>query len=593
VNERIQAKPAEKSSSFVPTHSGLLQRKCACGGPPGVDGLCAECRTKRLSGLQRSPQRSPGGHTGLSEAPPIVQEVLASPGQPLDVPTRAFMEPRFGHDFSQVRVHADAKAAESAAAVKARAYAVGQHVVIGEGQPTHAPTSASRHLLAHELAHVVQQSRGGSVLDLTPSAPHEREAHAAARAVATGQPRIRVMSSTGVGLARDEASSTPVLSTNPLNFPEQVIEMPWRGVTDKSNVQGYLRDSKYFWEHYVSNKNWAVHLSRDNQTLISSGDSPIVDDTWIRHNPQHAPYKGDKLIHHHIGQGSRTVAIPETLHRAHNVLHQKQQTVGTPTTTTKTPDPVPADRTETNVRKHSKQGPGSKPAKIRGLGISGETPPPVGDIPPSSAMSGMSPEELRPASATERADIARVDPVTGKVRNIPPAGGSSVPKTSPASTRPSLGSTALRGLTNPGLMGALNVFHWMAEVHETGHVNFGQFAESGGEPGVVTSIIFSPGEGMAELTTTFSSHSREELKTLTFEEAERTLKHGDRFIYIRTVNLLQGQPEWVQRRFSGFKQFTDSKVYEIWKISDGNAFPTGCKSDDGTNFSCPPAGPWV
>jgi hypothetical protein len=503
------------------------------------------------------------------------------------------MEPRFGHDFSQVRVHADSKAAESAKAVIARAYAVGQHVVIGEGQPT-SETSAARHLLAHELAHVVQQSRGGSVPALTPSAPHEREAHAAARAVATGQPRIRVMSSTGVGLAREETSSTPVSSPNPLDFPEEVIEMPWRGVTDKSNVQGYLRDHEYFWKQYVANKNWAVHLSRDNQMLISSGAPPIVNDTWISHHPQHAPYKGDKLVHHHIGQGSRTVAIPETLHRAHNVLHQKQQTVGTPTTTTKTPDPVPADRTETNVRKHSKQGPGGKQPKIRGPGISDKTPPPVGDIPPSSAMSGMSPEELGPVSVTERADIARVDPATGKVRNVPPAGGSPAPETSPASTRPSLGSTALRGLTNPGLMGALNVFHWMAEVHETGHVNFGQFAESGGESGVAPSILFRPGEGTAELTTTFSSHSRDELKTLTFEEAERTLKEGNRFIYVRTVNLLHGQPEWVQRQFSGLNQFSGTKeVYELWEIFRGTAFPTGCTSDDGTNFSCSPNGPWV
>jgi hypothetical protein len=86
-----------------------------------------------------------------------VSEVLRSPGQPLDTATRAFMEPRFGRDFSGVRVHTDAKAEESARAVSARAYAVGSNVVFGIGQ--YAPrTAAGNRLIAHELAHVVQQS---------------------------------------------------------------------------------------------------------------------------------------------------------------------------------------------------------------------------------------------------------------------------------------------------------------------------------------------------------------------------------------------------------------------------------------------------
>jgi hypothetical protein len=93
--------------------------------------------------------------------PRLVHDVLGFPGQPLDAATRAFMEPRFGHDFSQVRVHADAKAAESARAVHARAYAVGPDVIFAAGQYVPA-TQSGRQLLAHELAHTVQQSRGGS-----------------------------------------------------------------------------------------------------------------------------------------------------------------------------------------------------------------------------------------------------------------------------------------------------------------------------------------------------------------------------------------------------------------------------------------------
>src|SRR5437879_8758558 len=86
-------------------------------------------------------------------APPLVDEVLAAPGQPLDAATRADMSTRFGQDFSRVRVHADNRAAESARGIGARAYTVGEHVVFGAGE--HHPASAQgRELLAHELAHV-------------------------------------------------------------------------------------------------------------------------------------------------------------------------------------------------------------------------------------------------------------------------------------------------------------------------------------------------------------------------------------------------------------------------------------------------------
>ncbi len=86
----------------------------------------------------------------------LVQNVLASPGRPLDVSTRDFFATRFGHDFGDVRVHDDATAAASARGVQALAYTVGKDVVFGAGQ--YSPgTSAGRHLLAHELTHVVQQ----------------------------------------------------------------------------------------------------------------------------------------------------------------------------------------------------------------------------------------------------------------------------------------------------------------------------------------------------------------------------------------------------------------------------------------------------
>jgi len=143
--EQTRKKPSSTSSAAFTPRSGLIQRKCACGGSAGVDGECAECRSKRLS-----VQRSPATQAEPTSVPPIVHDVLNSPGQPLDSDTRVYMEPRFGHDFSKVRVHTDEKAVESAQAVNALAYTVGGDIVFGVGQ--YAPgTSTGQQLLAHEL----------------------------------------------------------------------------------------------------------------------------------------------------------------------------------------------------------------------------------------------------------------------------------------------------------------------------------------------------------------------------------------------------------------------------------------------------------
>lgn len=136
-----------------------LQRACACGGG------CPKCQTKQPSQeherLQR--ERTGTGDIGGATAPPIVHEVLSAPGHPLDPSTRGFMEPRFGHDLSHVRIHADRKAAESARAVKALAYTVGNEVVFGEGE--YLPrTLAGQRLLAHELVHTLQQSMPAGVV---------------------------------------------------------------------------------------------------------------------------------------------------------------------------------------------------------------------------------------------------------------------------------------------------------------------------------------------------------------------------------------------------------------------------------------------
>jgi hypothetical protein len=107
--------------------------------------------------------------------PARVRDALASPARLLPPAPRRAMEARYGHDFGSVRVHDDARAAESARALRARAYTVGTHVVFAAGQ--WAPgTAGGDALLAHELGHVVEQARAG-VAAVACQPEHEGEQH--------------------------------------------------------------------------------------------------------------------------------------------------------------------------------------------------------------------------------------------------------------------------------------------------------------------------------------------------------------------------------------------------------------------------------
>jgi Domain of unknown function (DUF4157) len=193
----MRAAPQRGVAPHGMSNHRILQRTCACGTPARSAVECTGCKAKRepprlraktlainkpgdtfeqeadriaeqvirmaapvaLVGAAREPavQRRSAHQAAPETAPPIVHDVLRSPGNALDADTRAFMEPRFGQDFSKVRVHTGTKAAESARAVNALAYTVGPDVVFRAGQ--YAPeTFEGRRLIAHELTHVLQQS---------------------------------------------------------------------------------------------------------------------------------------------------------------------------------------------------------------------------------------------------------------------------------------------------------------------------------------------------------------------------------------------------------------------------------------------------
>jgi outer membrane protein OmpA-like peptidoglycan-associated protein len=153
VADAVMRMPAPTPTLESVRESSLPSRlqRCSCGKPVTSGEQCDACK-KQGTKLQRSSTTS----SENTSAPPIVHDVLNSAGRPLDAATRQFMEPRFGHNFSGVQIHQDAMAAKSAGAVNALAYTVGNHVVFASRQ--YAPgTSQGRSLLAHELAHVVQQ----------------------------------------------------------------------------------------------------------------------------------------------------------------------------------------------------------------------------------------------------------------------------------------------------------------------------------------------------------------------------------------------------------------------------------------------------
>jgi len=154
-----------------------------------------------------------------------VHDVIGSAGQPLDGQTRAFFETSFGHDFSHVRVHTDARAAQSASAVDALAYTHGHHVVFGSGLYSPA-TSWGRSLLGHELTHTIQQSGAAASTSSSPAAIEigaadsaaEREAESASHAVDSGRPLVRG-SVSGFKLQR-QAAAAPAAAVASRSTPE-------------------------------------------------------------------------------------------------------------------------------------------------------------------------------------------------------------------------------------------------------------------------------------------------------------------------------------------------------------------------------------
>lgn len=187
------------------------------------------------------------------------QALVQSGGNPLETNTQQFMESRFGHHFGHVRVHTDARAHDSAVSLNALAYTLGSSLVFGQGQ--YQPESETgRELLAHELAHVVQQDRGlpsgTPAVDTGVNDPLEHEAeniaHEALSGTAQGEPALSAAThSVQIPTAVNKGVSSPGLVSSAVAVQRAPTEWePERALADPNNLPaGHTAGNDYQGPH--------------------------------------------------------------------------------------------------------------------------------------------------------------------------------------------------------------------------------------------------------------------------------------------------------------------------------------------------------
>jgi hypothetical protein len=220
----------------------ILRRRCACGGSAGASGECEDCREKRPTLSRRADAATPAA--GATAAPAAVHEVLGRSGQPLAAATRRLMESGFGTDFGHVRVHADAAAARAASSVGALAWTVGSHIAFG-AQRFRPDTAAGIELLAHELAHTLQQPHaalpaGAEIPIGATSDPAEAHADALAERALRGRDAHRAQAPGRAPVLRRQTLEPQARGGPP---QRATLELPQRGEDQvRMHVFRYLCD---------------------------------------------------------------------------------------------------------------------------------------------------------------------------------------------------------------------------------------------------------------------------------------------------------------------------------------------------------------
>lgn len=318
-----------------PVVKGILQRKCSCRNHTVACGKY-EARQEHSQDIERKA----ANQNKEPEVPPIVHDVLNSPGMPLNPAIRDFFEPHFRHDFSDVRVHTDAPAADSARAVNARAYTVGRHMAFASN--LYRPQELEgRRLLAHELAHVVQQQNSAPATPLRIDEKGEQEAELASNSFLNPTQRtiVKISHSQPVSLARQ-----PDDELQPI---DRSLELPPHLPFSNAAVEPEDPERNLgtrLWNQFLNGVSVAFYQESERVAKWSA-------DAWATREKAVGP-KGSKISSSTLAFG---VAIPDTMDLAPTLIKlstalelaaAKGKPVGAPT-----------------------PPPGAGPAKIRNLAI--------------------------------------------------------------------------------------------------------------------------------------------------------------------------------------------------------------------------------
>jgi hypothetical protein len=189
-----------------------------------------------VGGLTPLVQRRSRETGPAQELPPLVTDVVSSPGEPLAPEARTLFEARFDRDLSTIRVHRDGPAGKSARAVNARAYTVGHHLVFAAGE--YRPgTEQGRLLLAHELTHTVQQAAAGR----GPGGVLQRSEGGGSPGGLSGGGKTILIYAGGYDQYGDEANEIEVLRKKQLWFPGT---KDFHATASESGVSGYRPATK-------------------------------------------------------------------------------------------------------------------------------------------------------------------------------------------------------------------------------------------------------------------------------------------------------------------------------------------------------------
>lgn len=290
-----QTTSIQQGTSGLSSAGWLLQRKSACGpsrSPADEDHLLTARAPLACQGSSPYLQRFADQPCAAAALPAArVGEALAGPGMPLESALRQDMEQRFGHDFGRVRVHLDKRAAESAREVGALAYTVGHDVVFAQDQ--FMPHSAAgRRLLAHELAHTVQQERNG---DGTAASTSEARADQAASQAAEGG-HVSTQALGGAPVALQAKPDDHPVAVGDLSFPTTRL---WGFILNSSTLtSAHSAD--------IDQLAWSISL---HLGMLKSGSATI---SIVGHTDRSGDEKGNETLGQSRANSTR-IALIEAL----------------------------------------------------------------------------------------------------------------------------------------------------------------------------------------------------------------------------------------------------------------------------------------